>query len=193
MKAFRFTVVLIAGCASMCAQSQTTSQKATQEVAKPAGSVAKTAPTAKTGAAAAAKTKEGDLIDRCDRQFRKVCVITLSHLRRENLPPHNPHAYFRVHKNHAVVWIADLKEKFQFGKFQRVDCDDESKLINEPNDPGPFDNSYEKDTYENVKYAIVTGPVHACYKHSIEVDPGNGKPKEHIDPHIMVDVPDSTP
>jgi hypothetical protein len=134
-------------------------------------------------------TKKGkSYAARCDSQFSDVCVLTLSRLRREDGPHKNAslHRPIGVRKGHLVVWIADGEENFQFSKFDRVDCKDERKRIDDSNDPGPFDNHYERDSYGKVKYSIVTGPVGNCYKHSIDVDNGKDK-KEHIDPHIMIE------
>jgi hypothetical protein len=119
---------------------------------------------------------------RCDAQLGKVCVLGLDRLRREEQK--HVHMPIGVKQGHLVVWIANNEENFQLAKFKRVQCSDESKEINDPNDPGPFDKTFNEDRYEQVKYAKVTGKVGNCYKHMIFIEHG----KEKIDPHIMIEA-----
>jgi hypothetical protein len=119
----------------------------------------------------------------CDAQLGPVCVLTLERLRKEDR--HHEHAPIGVKKGHLVVWLAEEEVEFHFSKFKRVQCDDETKEIKDPDDRGPFDKSFSRDRYEPVKYAKVTGEIGNCYKHMIDVNHG----KEKIDPHIMIELP----
>jgi hypothetical protein len=119
----------------------------------------------------------------CDGQLSRVCVLTLERLRKEDR--HHEHAPIGVKQGRLVVWVAEEEEEFRFNRFKRVQCEDETKEIKDPDDPGPFDKTFNRDRYERVKYAKVTGKVGNCYKHMIDVNHG----KEKIDPHIMIESP----
>jgi hypothetical protein len=118
---------------------------------------------------------------RCDAQLGGVCVITIERLAREERG--RKHLPIGVVRDHVVVWVSEKGQQFKFDKFQRVECSNEKKVIDDPNDPGPFENPYgPDDKLENVKYSKVTGKIGNCYKHMIEVE-GKGK----IDPHVIIE------